>query len=160
MPAHLLRPVHSWLTSRIPHCDEKRDYEERNPDTVRTHRFLGGPAVDCSLIYAEPGSALPTADPSLLALSSQHTDRSPPPTPIARLDVYFLYHMQLTFRRAIPRTLDPSLPLSRTSTSHAHLLQDPKISLPKIRAAVCQASHPAVPIPWLPCCSCALHDYP
>ena len=29
VPAHLLRPVHTWLTSRMPLCEERRDYEDR-----------------------------------------------------------------------------------------------------------------------------------
>ena len=44
--------VQVWTTTRLAHSEEKRDFEERNPDTVRTVRLVGGSAVDCYLIYA------------------------------------------------------------------------------------------------------------
>ena len=59
--------VQVWTTTRLAHSEEKRDFEERNPDTVRTVRLVGGSAVDCYILYGAGPRATP--NPCLLYTS-------------------------------------------------------------------------------------------
>jgi hypothetical protein len=58
------------------------------------------------------------------------------------MDVYALYHQSLSYRHAIPRTPDPDLPPSATSTSFAYLLGPSPPAHCPMRATICSASHP------------------
>ena len=142
VPASALLAVQVWTTTRMAHCDEQRDYESRNPDTVRSRLLLAGPAADRSLLFGDPHGLPAASNPALLSMIPGPTDRAPLPMSVASLDVYSLYHLQLSYRHAIPRTLDPSRPASLTSVSHAHLLHITDHKLSDVRAAVCKASHP------------------
>ena len=135
--------VQVWTATRLAHCDEKREYEERNPDTVRTHRFVGGDAIDSLLLFGAGSRATP--NPARLMLPYAPTDRTRPPALVSSLDVFTLYRVALTYRHAVPRALDPDRDPSSTSSSFSYLLdQDlsPPVSRAVVRASICSASHP------------------
>ena len=150
-PSTLPQPTHTpragatevqvWTSTRMPHCEEQREYEERNCDTIRMTTYYGGPAVDTMLLYGTPG---PRAfiNPSHFALAYGLTDRLRPPFPASALDVYSLYHRSLSYRHSIPRTLNPALNTPATSTTFAHLLQAKHSTLRETRLSMCNASHP------------------
>ena len=147
-PRCLATEMHVWFTSKLPHSQECREFEERNPESVTRVGFVGGACVDSSLLFHEPG---PPSYPSPATLSLFHypCDRAHDPIPLSTLDVYSLYHHALTYRRTLPRTLDPDHPPSTSSTSFTHLFTPPPIlsleappSLKAIRLSICRASHP------------------
>ena len=140
--ADFLRAVLVWPVTRLAHCEEHRAFDDRNPGAVPVVWLYGGPAVDRGLLFAEPDSPVPHADPSALSLSFPVSDQALEPLHVPTLDVFSLYHLQLAFQFAPPRTLDPSRDPSETSTSHAHLLQ-PMSTLGAVRASMCKASHPS-----------------
>ena len=65
-----------------------------------------------------------------------------PPITIANLDVYSLYHLQLSYRHVIPRTLDSSMHASATSTSLSHLLVNDNATQSVTRRSICGQSDP------------------
>ena len=142
--SHLLLST-VWLTTRVAHCQERRDADDRDPDDPDTpERALlhGGPAVDLRLLFGDRHAPPASLNPTLFSLIPHPTDRHPPPTPVATCDVFSLYHLQLSFRHSIPRTLDTTLAPSSTSTSHAHLLDVQGETLETVRKSICNASHP------------------
>ena len=64
--------------------------------------LFAGPAADCSLLFGDPRSLPAVSNPALLSMIPGPTDRAPLPMPVASLDVYSLYHLQLSYRHAIP----------------------------------------------------------
>ena len=85
----------------------------------------------------------PLSFPTLLTLPYNPTDRARLPISIANLDVFSLYHLQLSYRHMVPRTLDCSTTLpSPTSTTLTHLLNHGTASLAAIRTDICGSSHP------------------
>ena len=143
-PRDCTTEVQVWLTTKMAHCEEQRAFEERNHDSVRRVWLCGGQAVDTATLFGRACVSPFTANPSYLSLAYYPTDRVRPPLAVAALDVYQLYHRSLSFRRYIPRTLDPSLPPSDTSTSFSHLLSAKSALPPEVRLSICLASHPSV----------------
>ena len=143
-PRDCTTEVQVWLTTKMAHCEEQRAFEERNHDSVRRVWLCGGQAVDTATLFGRACVSPFTANPSYLSLAYYPTDRVRPPLAVAALDVYQLYHRSLSFRRYIPRTLDPSLPPSDTSTSFSHLLSAESALPPEVRLSICLASHPSV----------------
>ena len=140
-PSHV-HPVTVWTTTRLPHCQEQRSLEDRDPKSHRSVTLYGGPASDRSLLFADAHAAPLSLSPTLFSTIPHPTDRTPPPKCLSSLDVFSIYHLLLTYRHIVPRSLNPDAPLSSTSTSHAHLLSVPDMSLAAVRSAVCKASHP------------------
>ena len=137
-----LQQVCVWRSTSVAHNEEKREFESRNPQSIRTVLFLGGEATDRYYLHRDPAAPPPVLDPTLLTLPYNPTDRMRPPITIANLDVYSLYHLQLSYRHVIPRTLDSSIPASATSTSLSHLLVNDGATQSVTRRSICKQSHP------------------
>ena len=139
----LAEEVQVWSTTRMAHCQEQRDYESRNADTIQTVLLCAGPSVDRRVLFGTRCSTV-FANPALLSLAYGKTDRKRCPFPVATMDVYSLYHRALSYRHVLPRTLDPTAEVSPTSSSFAHLLttHTDSSTLEQVRLSVCQASHP------------------
>ena len=143
VPRCMVSEVHVWVTTKLPHAQECRDYEDRNPDSVSIIRLMGGACTDTMVLFNQPGpSSYPS--PAALSLHSSPGDSACDPCPLATIDVFTLYHHALSARRVIPRTLDPSASSSPASTSLVHLLNPPmpSSSPSAIRLSICRASHP------------------
>ena len=142
VPARSLQQVCVWRATNVAHNEEKREFESRNPQLVRSALYLGGEATDRYYLHHDPTAPSPVLDPTLLTLPYNPTDRVRPPVTVANMDVFALYHLQLSYRHVIPRTLDPSLPASTTSTSLSHLLTHNDATREATRSDACGQSHP------------------
>ena len=145
-PSHAPRDavveVQVWTTTHVAHSEIQREAENSVP--ARNIRLLGGPSLDARVLFDVIAETAGHANPARLSLAYGLTDRLRPAVAVATLDVYFLYQLALSYRRVIPRTLDPALPTPTTSTSYVHLLTSllPDHSVPSVRAGICNACHP------------------
>ena len=142
IPALSLQQMCVWRATNPGHNEEKREFESRNPHSIRTALYLGGEATDRYYLNRDPTAPSPVLDPTLLTLLHNPTDRIRPPITVANLDVFSLYHLMLSYRHVIPRTLDPSTPASNTSTTLSHLLTHENTSQATVRASINSQSHP------------------
>ena len=78
IPAHSLHHVCVWRATNIANNDEKREFESRNPQTIRTSLHLGGEATDRYYLHHDPAAPPPVLDPTLLTLPYNSTDRVRP----------------------------------------------------------------------------------
>ena len=140
VPRATVTEVYAWTTTRLSHCQEQRDHGSRDPRDYRVVHLLAGPVIDTTVLFGTP-CAVPAANPALLGLAFRPTDRRRPPLSVAALDVYSLYQHGLSYRWAIPRTLDLAHPASATSTSFSHLLTASDSTISAVRLSICKASH-------------------
>ena len=140
---HLTEPVLVWQTTRLAHCEQERESDERANDEDAKPLVLlyGGPVLDRYKLFGDVTAPSPRSDPSLLVLSQHQTDRQRNPLNAATIDVFSLYHLQLSFAWVVPRALSSLTAPSDTSTCWAH---HPSISplTQKDRASMCRALHP------------------
>ena len=140
VPRATVTEVYAWTTTRLSHCQEQRDHDSRDPRDYCVVHLLAGPVIDTTVLFGTP-CAVPAANPALLGLAFRPTDRRRPPLSVAALDVYSLYQHGLSYRWAIPRTLDLTHPASATSTSFSHLLTASDSTISAVRLSICKASH-------------------
>ena len=64
IPARDLQQVCVWCATSVAHNEEKREFESRNPQSIRTALFLGGEATDRYYLHRDPTAPSPVLDPT------------------------------------------------------------------------------------------------